>query len=134
MTTAQATARPYLIDRSTDADRVIEYLLEGRRRLAVLYGQRGSRRRELIRDWIIPRLERTGHESAPPNGEEPAASLGGAVDPVTVVRVPQNRRDVFYGDCDPELPHTVNGALQELPLEDALRRGAMVFLGRMERC
>jgi hypothetical protein len=102
MMTAEVTAIPYLIDRSADADRVIEYILDGRRRLAVLYGQRGSRRTELIRDWIIPRLE--------------------------------NRREAFYGACDPELPRTVTGALQELSLEDALRRGGLVILGRMERC
>ena len=88
------------IDRSIEADRVIQFL-DGRR-LAVLYGQRGSRRRELIRDWVIPRL--------------------------------QGKRLAYYADCEPELPVEATGPAGTLSIEGALRGGATVFLGRLERC
>jgi HEAT repeat protein len=95
-------ARACTVDRSAEADRVIEYLLEGRKRLAVLYGRRGSRRRELVRDWVIPR------------------TLG-------------REMDAYYGECEPDLPPTVRGVRDELPVVEALQRGGLVFLGRMER-
>src|ERR1035441_10366616 len=95
-------ARACTVDRSAEADRVIEYLLAGGKRLAVLYGSRGSRRRELVRDWVIPR----------------------AVD---------RKLDAYYGECEPDIPATVRGSRDELPIGEALGRGGLVFLGRMER-
>ena len=91
-----------MVDRSAEADRVIGYLLEGRKRLAVLYGQRGSRRRELVRDWVIP-------------------------------RTPDRKPEAYYGECEPDLPATVRGLRDDVPLAEALKRGGLVFLGRMER-
>jgi HEAT repeats len=90
------------VDRSAEADRVIDYLVGGRRRLAVLYGRRGSRRRDLVQNWVIPR----------------------AVD---------HKVAAYYGDCEPDVPALVSGLLDTAPILDALRGGALVFLGQMER-
>jgi HEAT repeat protein len=90
-----------VVDRSADAHRVVEYLLQAERQLAVLYGRRGSRRRELIREWILPQLE--------------------------------GKREAYYAECSPLLPKNVIGVDGELSIDEALRSGAVVFLGRMER-
>src|SRR5436190_18410602 len=90
------------VDRSGEADAVIEFVLDPHRRISVLYGKRGSRRRELVREWVLPRLE--------------------------------GKRDAYYADCDADLPAVVAGLKGELPLEEGLRAGGIVFLGRMEQC
>src|SRR5580704_17226641 len=90
-----------VVDRSADAHRVVEYLLQAERQLAVLYGRRGSRRRELIREWILPQLE--------------------------------GKREAYYAECSPLLPMNVIRVDGELSIDEALRSGAVVFLGRMER-
>ena len=52
-----ASARPGTagsVDRSGEAEGILHYLARGAR-LAVLYGRRGSRRRDLICNWVLPR-------------------------------------------------------------------------------
>jgi HEAT repeat protein/tetratricopeptide (TPR) repeat protein len=47
---------PSGLDRTIVADRVVEYLSPANRRLVILYGGRGSRKAELVRRWVVPRL------------------------------------------------------------------------------
>ena len=90
-----------VVNRSSEANNVIEFLRRGTGRLAVLYGRRGSRRRELIRNWVLPILREQG--------------------------------EAYYGDTDPDQPLRVDAGGSAMPVEEALNRGAVVFLGCLER-
>src|SRR5947209_2681109 len=51
-----ATGSSYSFERVDAATHVIDFISQAEVRVAVLHGERGSRRRELVRDWIIPLL------------------------------------------------------------------------------
>jgi len=47
------------LDRSIVTGQVLEFLSQTSRRLVILYGRRGSRKSDLIKKWVMPRLDPT---------------------------------------------------------------------------